>query len=588
MFKAPLDFETIRKAWAVYPKQSKRRVPFVMLLGVLGTAVEAFGIGLVIPVMTTMSKASPGNSGSVLQPLFNFFGIQSVGTMVGVAVLSIVVAFMVKNAYQLFYSWYVSKFSNFSSQQLSSMLFRSFLRRPYTFHLQRNSSELLNTVQQEVGMTLGIVTGTTALLKEVLLGGSVAVLMFITEPVAAASTLAILIFGSILYTKVTKPRIAYFGQQRQKIQAPLMRYLLQGFGGVKDIQVLGRSEDFASQYEKQNVVVQEAGLRYGIVRQIAPMWTELLAMSGLTVVVWVMVWQGRAPDRIIPLLGLFVIATWRFVPSINNVISLVNSLSYSKPAVESLYNEFEYIKQQNEIVKTQAVFTDKIEMRNLTFSYANTLAPSLRDVNIVVRKGETVGFIGPSGAGKSTLVDVILGLLPPSSGELLVDGVNMHEHNIEWQSTIGYVAQAIYLTDDTIRRNVAFGIAENEIDDVALERALKSAQLWEFAQGLPDKTHSIVGERGIRVSGGQRQRIGIARALYHEPQVLVLDEATSSLDIETETEVMSAIRALQGFKTILIVAHRLSTVQHCDRVYKIEDATIVGEGTLEELTKSAS
>ena len=588
MIKPPLDFETIRKAWAVYPKQSKRRVPFVMLLGILGTAVEAFGIGLVIPVMTTMSKASPGNSGSILQPLFNFFGIRAVGTMVGVAVLSIVVAFIIKNVYQLFYSWYVSKFSNFSSQQLSSMLFRSFLRRPYTFHLQRNSSELLNVVQQEVGMTLAIVTSTTGLLKEILLGGSVAVLMFITEPVAAASTLTILIFGSILYTKVTKPRIAYFGQQRQKIQAPLMRYLLQGFGGVKDIQVLGRAEDFSTQYEKQNLVVQDATLRYSLIRQIAPMWTELLAMSGLTVVVWVMVWQGRAPDRIIPLLGLFVIATWRFVPSVNNVIGLVNSLSYSKPAVESLYNEFEYIKKQNEIVKTQAVFTDKIEMRNLTFSYANTLAPSLRDVNIVVRKGETVGFIGPSGAGKSTLVDVILGLLPPSSGELLVDGVNMHEHNIEWQSTIGYVAQAIYLTDDTIRRNVAFGIAENEIDDVALERSLKSAQLWEFVQGLPDKTHSIVGERGIRVSGGQRQRIGIARALYHEPQVLVLDEATSSLDIETETEVMSAIRALQGFKTILIVAHRLSTVQHCDRVYRIEDATIVGEGTLEELTKSAS
>jgi ABC-type multidrug transport system fused ATPase/permease subunit len=502
---------------------------------------------------------------------------------VGVAVLSIVVAFMVKNAYQLFYSWYVQRFSNFSSQQLSSMLFRSFLRRPYTFHLQRNSAELLNTVQQEVNMTLGIVTSTTGLLKELLLGASVAVLMFITEPVAAASTLVILIFGSVLYTRVTKPRIAYFGQQRQKIQAPLMRYLLQGFGGVKDIQVLGRAEDFSTQFEQQNLVVQDASLRYSLIRQIAPMWTELLAMSGLTVVVWVMVWQGRAPDRIIPLLGLFVVATWRFVPSINNVINLVNSLSYSKPAVESLYSEFEFIIKQNEIVKTQAVFTDKIEMRNLTFSYANTLAPSLRDVNIVVRKGETVGFIGPSGAGKSTLVDVILGLLPPSSGELLIDGVNMHEHNIEWQSTIGYVAQAIYLTDDTIRRNVAFGIAENEIDEDALERALKSAQLWEFVQGLPDKSHSIVGERGIRVSGGQRQRIGIARALYHEPQVLVLDEATSSLDIETETEVMSAIRALQGFKTILIVAHRLSTVQHCDRVYKIEDATILGEGTLEEL-----
>jgi ABC-type multidrug transport system fused ATPase/permease subunit len=559
-----------------------------MFLGILGTAFEAFGIGLVIPVMTTMSKATPGNSGSVLQPLFDLFGIRAVGTMVGVAVLSIVVAFMLKNAYQLFLNWYNTKFNNFSTQQMSSMLFRSFLRRPYTFHLKRNSSELLSVIQQEVGMTVGIVGGTTALVKETLLGGSVAVLMFITEPVAAMSTVVILLSGTLVYTKVTKPRIKRMGIQRQQIQAPLTRYLLQGFGGVKDIQVLGRAEDFSNQFEKQNLVVQSATLRYGVIKQIGPMWTELLAMSGLTVVVWVMVWQGRAPERIIPLLGLFVIATWRFVPSINNVVSLINNLAYSKPAVESLYNEFEYIKTQSEIVKTQAVFNDKIEMRNLTFSYANTPAPSLRDVNIVVRKGETVGFIGPSGAGKSTLVDVILGLLPPSSGELLVDGVNMHEHNIEWQSTIGYVAQAIYLTDDSIRRNVAFGIAEKEIDDAALERALKSAQLWDFVQSLPEKDKTIVGERGIRVSGGQRQRIGIARALYHEPQVLVLDEATSSLDIETETEVMSAIRALQGFKTILIVAHRLSTVQHCDRVYKIEDATIVGEGTLEELTKSAS
>jgi ABC-type multidrug transport system fused ATPase/permease subunit len=587
MKKLPLNFETIRKAWAVYPKQSKRRVPLVMILGILGTAVETFGIGLVIPVMTTMSKATPGNSGSVLQPLFDFLGVKAVGAMVGVAVLSIVFAFMVKNAYQLFYNWYIIKFSNYSVQQLSSMLFRSFLRRPYTFHLQRNSSELLNVVQQEVSMTVGIVSGTTALLKETLLGSSVAILMFITEPVAASSTVAILVVGTLLYTKVTKPILTRMGQQRQKIQAPLTRYLLQGFGGVKDIQVLGRADDFSTQFEKQNLIVQDAQLRYGVVKQIGPMWTELLAMSGLTVVVWVMVWQGRAPERIIPLLGLFVIATWRFVPSINNVISLINSLRYSWPAVESLYNEFEYIKSQSEIVKTQAKFNDKIEMRSLTFSYDNTPAPSLRDVNIVVRKGETVGFIGPSGAGKSTLVDVILGLLPPSSGELLVDGVNLHEHNLEWQSTIGYVAQAIYLTDDTIRRNVAFGIAEKEIDEVALERALKSAQLWDFVESLPEKAHTIVGERGIRVSGGQRQRIGIARALYHEPQVLVLDEATSSLDMETETEVMSAIRALQGFKTILIVAHRLSTVQHCDRVYRIEDATIVAEGTLEELTKNS-
>lgn len=587
MFHKLIQFDTIRKAWAIYPRQSKVRIPIMFLLGLIGTALEAFGIGLVIPVMTTMSKATTGNSGSVLQPLFNFFGIRAVGTMVGVAVLCIVATYFVKNLYKLFFSYISSRISNFTSNQVTSQLFRSYLTRPYTFHLQRNSSDLLNSLQQEAGMTIGLVNSLVGLAQELLLASAVTWLMFYTEPIAAISTVLILVTGSLFYLKITKPIVTRFGAQRQSIQAPLTRYLLQGFGGVKDIKVLGRSKDFLNQYESQNLVVQDVSLRYGILKSIAPMWTELLAMAGLTVVVWVMVWQDRPPDRIIPLLGLFVIATWRFVPSVNAVVNLTNSIRYSRPAVESIYQEFEYIKSQQVVVKTKIIFNDKVEMRNLTFNYPNTVTPSLRDVNIVVHKGETVGFIGPSGAGKSTLVDVILGLLPQSSGELLIDGIEMQEHNLEWQSTIGYVSQAIYLTDDTVRRNVAFGIAEKDVDEVALERALKSAQLWDFVDGLPNKTHTIVGERGVRVSGGQRQRIGIARALYHEPQVLVLDEATSSLDIETENEVMSAIRALQGFKTILIVAHRLSTVQHCDRLYRVEDARIVAEGSFKELTKPA-
>jgi ABC-type multidrug transport system fused ATPase/permease subunit len=588
MFNKLIKADTIRKAWAVYPLQSKIRIPIMFLLGLVQTALEALGIGLVIPVMTTMSKATTGNSGSVLQPLFDFFGIRAVGTMVGVAVLCIVATYFVKNLYKLFFSYISGRVANFTNHQVTSQLFRSYLTRPYTFHLQRNSSDLLNSMQQEAGMTIGLVGSFVALVQELLLASAVIWLMVYTEPVAAISTVLILVLGSMSYLKVTKPLITRFGLERQKIQAPLTRYMLQGFGGIKDIKVLGRSKDFLNQYEGQNLIVQDASLRYGILKSIAPMWTELLAMSGLTVVVWVMVWQNRPPDRIIPLLGLFVIATWRFVPSVNSVVSLANSIRYSQPAVESVYREFEYIKSQQDIVKNQIVFNDKVEMRNLTFNYPNTITPSLRDVNMVVHKGETVGFIGPSGAGKSTLVDVILGLLPQTSGQLLIDGVEMQEHNLEWQSTIGYVSQAIYLTDDTVRRNVAFGIAEKDVDEVALERSLRSAQLWDFVDGLPDKTNTIVGERGVRVSGGQRQRIGIARALYHEPQVLVLDEATSSLDIETETEVMSAIRALQGFKTILIVAHRLSTVQHCDRLYRIEDAQIISEGTFQELTKSAN
>jgi|688.fasta_scaffold125099_2 ABC-type multidrug transport system fused ATPase/permease subunit len=579
---------TVGMLWSLLPRKSRLAMPVLMLMVLLGTFIEALGIGLVIPVMTTISKGGTGSSSSFLQPIFDALGIRSVSTMVGASVLLLGAAFLVKNIYMLALQWRQARFSNAVSQYLASTLFKSFLRRPYTFHLQRNSSELLTVVQTEVNMTVNLIKSLMLLMTEFLVGVSVAGLMFFTESVAAAATLVVLVGGAVSYSRFSRFQMNKFGRLRQHGEPLRTKSLIQGFASVKDLKISGRYDNFACQFDEQNLALNEIGIRAGIMKSVVPMWTEMLAIFGLTVVIWSMIWQGRTPERIIPLLGLFVVATWRFVPSINKTLNLINDFRFSRSAVESLYNEFKYIKTQSEIVKAQAVFNDKIEMRNLTFSYANTPAPSLRDVNIVVRKGETVGFIGPSGAGKSTLVDVILGLLPPSSGELLVDGVNMHEHNIEWQSTIGYVAQAIYLTDDSIRRNVAFGIAEKEIDDAALERALKSAQLWDFVQSLPEKDKTIVGERGIRVSGGQRQRIGIARALYHEPQVLVLDEATSSLDIETETEVMSAIRALQGFKTILIVAHRLSTVQHCDRVYKIEDATIVGEGTLEELTKSAS
>ena len=301
-------------------------MPVLMFLVLIGTFVEALGIGLVIPVMTTISKGGTGSSGSILQPIFDQLGIRSVGTMVGASVMLLGAAFLLKNVYMLFLNWRQAKFSNHASQYLASTLFRSFLRRPYTFHLQRNSSELLNVVQQEVGMTVGLITGFMALTTEFLVAGSVAGLMFFTEPVAATATLTVLIFGTMIYTRVTKPRMKYFGQLRQKIEPPRTRYLLQGFGGVKDVQVLGRSEDFSTQFEKQNLLVQNANLRMGILKQFAPMWTEMLAMSGLIVVIWVMIWQGRSPDRIIPLLGLFVVATWRFVPSINKVIAQVNNI----------------------------------------------------------------------------------------------------------------------------------------------------------------------------------------------------------------------------------------------------------------------
>lgn len=265
----------------------------------------------------------------------------------------------------------------------------------------------------------------------------------------------------------------------------------------------------------------------------------------------------------------------------------MQSLRFVKPVIESLYTETKLVAP---VIKntdsTRSTFRVALELSHINYSYPNAALPSLQDVSLTIRSGESVGFIGTSGAGKSTLVDILLGLLTPDTGTVRVDGKDIQDNLRNWQDQVGYVPQSIFLTDDTLRRNVAFGLPDEEIDDVAVQRAIKAAQLEVFLADLPDGLETMVGERGVRLSGGQRQRIGIARALYHDPAVLVLDEATSALDTATEHEVMLAVRALQRSKTVIIIAHRLSTVEHCDRLYRLERGCVVGEGAPDKVSAS--
>jgi ABC-type multidrug transport system fused ATPase/permease subunit len=276
------------------------------------------------------------------------------------------------------------------------------------------------------------------------------------------------------------------------------------------------------------------------------------------------------------------------MPSFNRLLGSLQTLIFSRAIISSVYEDFKLDAPDAPENKTVTPFKDQLELRNLSFQYPTAIRPSLQDVSLVVRRGEAVGFVGPSGAGKSTLVDVILGLFAPTSGTVLVDGRDIQDNLRNWQNQIGYVPQTIYLTDDTLRRNVAFGLGDENIDEQAVVDAIRLAQLEDFVASLPDKLGTVVGERGVRLSGGQRQRIGIARALYHNPSVLVLDEATSSLDTPTEHGVMQAVQALQGTKTVIIVAHRLSTVEYCDRLYRIEDSRMTEQGTFDEVVKRAA
>ena len=352
---------------------------------------------------------------------------------------------------------------------------------------------------------------------------------------------------------------------------------------MKDVKILGREDFFVSEYSDQLTGSAAVTRRSGVSQMLPRIGLEILTILGLAVLVSTMVVSGEDLNSVLPVLGLFGAAAFRLVPAVGRMVTMVQTISQSQPVVHELFHDLGLKTLQTTKRQNHDGFAEALEVSELSFKYETAPTNALSNVSLRVKRGEAVGLVGPSGSGKSTLVDVLLGLMAPASGAVLVDGVNVQDRIRWWQDQIGYVPQSIFLTDDTLRRNVAFGLPKSEIDDAAVDAAIRAAQLEEFVKTLPLGLETVVGERGVRLSGGQRQRIGIARALYHNPDVLVLDEATSSLDTETEHGVMQAVQALQGEKTVIIVAHRLSTVEYCDRLYRLESSRIVDEGTFAEV-----
>ena len=322
------------------------------------------------------------------------------------------------------------------------------------------------------------------------------------------------------------------------------------------------------------------------VQGLPRLWLELITVISLVLLIVFLVNQSDQLTEIIPILGLFAAGAFRLMPSSNRLISAIQQMRFSIPIVQTLAEEFLLDIPSKESNLSSIEFEDLIEVKEISFSYPNTKVLALNNINFKIKKGETIGIIGESGSGKSTLIDIILGLLDPAKGQIIIDNQSMHLAKRNWQNKIGYVPQTIFLNDESLKRNIAFGLPEQDIDEGKIKQTILAAQLEEYIETLPDGIETSLGERGVRMSGGQRQRIGIARALYHGPDVLVLDEATSSLDNETESEVMAAIEMMRGEKTIIIVAHRLSTVKNTDRLINLEKGVLIKEGTFKEIVGS--
>jgi len=572
---------TLRIVWEILTQKERRNLIWIFSLMLFGTVLETFSLGLVVPVVGLLTKPEYLKSHPRIDELLNF---PSQTQFVVGAMLLLVLVYVVKSIFLIGSLWVQYGYSTGVTKRLGRTLFENYLKQPFTFHLQRNSATLIRNSQNSASVMSGTIDPILSIAADALVTTGMMVLLLVIEPKGTIITILVFVLSSIALRRFSSRRIRLWGEAQNFHKGKIIQHLQQGFGGVKDVKILGRENYFVNQYSDHLDGNANVLRRFSLAQAVPRFGLEILMMIGLASLVSTMVLSGQELTGILPVLGLFGAAAFRLLPAVNRSILSAQTINLNRPLVDSVAADLGLSISTASTNNVHSHLASSISVEDLSFSYEMASTQALTEVSIDISRGEAVGLVGPSGSGKSTLVDILLGLLEPTSGRVLVDGNDIHDNLRGWQDQIGYVPQSIFLTDDTLRRNVAFGLPKDQIDDNLLSSAIRSAQLEGFVASLPDGLDTIVGERGVRLSGGQRQRIGIARALYNNPDVLVLDEATSSLDTETEHGVMQAVQALQGEKTVIIVAHRLSTVEYCDRLYRLENARIVDEGTFSEVT----
>jgi ATP-binding cassette, subfamily B, bacterial PglK len=569
-------FSTLKKIWGILTTAQRRSVVGLVVLMVFGMALETVGVGIIMPALLFLSQATGSGEYPTLDRLLVRLGNPSDQQIAVGGMIVLIGTYAIKGAFLAFLAWRRARFAYATQADLSERLFAMYLRQPWPFHLQRNSAQLIRNAITETNQftSLGLIASMTLVSEGLVVFGIGALLLWV-EPLAALIVVGALITLGFTFTRLTRAAIARWGTDRLNHEGLRIQYLQEGLGGAKDVKLLGREEHFIRRFRIHNDGSGRVSQNYYALQEMPRLIMELLGVVGLSGLVIVLVMKGLPMEAVVPTIGLFAAAAFRMMPSANRILNAFQNLRYVRPVIENLESDLSLaISAPTERTLAWAPFSDSIVLDNITYRYPETDAAAIQDVSLCIPRGASAGIIGSSGGGKSTLIDVLLGLLPPEKGSVRVDGVDIATNMRGWQRQIGYVPQVIFLSDDTLRRNVAFGLADDDIDDHAVARALKAAQLESFVAESPQGVNSLVGERGVRLSGGQRQRIGIARALYHDPAVLVLDEATSSLDGATEEDLMRAVNALHGVKTIVIVAHRLSTVADCDLLFRVEKGRV--------------
>jgi len=577
----------------ILPKGDAVKLFVLFVLMLVAAALEVAGIGMIPAFVAIVADPDRVMSAEWLQPLIGMLGIGNAQDLLIWGSVVLVGIFIIKSIYIITFNFFEARFIFNRRYTISYRLMQSYMQAPYTFHLQRNTSELLRNISQEINVLINnVITNILMMGREGVVTLAILIFLFSMEPLITMLVILLSGFGAGTFILLNKKKMKEYGEEEQERRAEMIKAVNQGLGGIKEARVLNRENEFIDKFRVEAFKSTRLMAYLRFIQQIPRPVVETTAVLGMLMIAVLLVWQDRSMGAIIPILTLFAMATVRLMPSVQQLVSMYTRLRYNIVSLDPVYDDLKELAAFNTQFKkdrkknNQLKLNNCIKITNVSYHYPDSEVQALENISLTVPKGKAVGFVGSSGAGKTTIVDLILGLLEPDKGEILIDGIDIQQNLSAWQKNMGYIPQSIYLADETLRSNIAFGIPKEEIDDSKVLNAVKLAQLGTLIEQLPAGLETIIGENGTRLSGGQRQRVGIARALYHAPDVLVMDEATSALDNITEKQITNAIESLKGERTLIMIAHRLSTVKNCDMLYFMEEGKIVEQGTYDDLVHS--
>ncbi len=569
----------VSKIWSLLENRRKWQTVFIMLIIVISAGAELIGVSIIMPIINLIMGQGEAEDSLYCRIIMKLFHLDGDGNIIIVLLLITIAVYIIKNAYLAWMYGYIYRYAMNVRRGFAMKLMNAYMEQPYAFFVKRKTSDLIRSVNEDTGNVYEVIYSMCIVVSQAVTAGCIVTYLAMTNVVITIIVVLCLLLCAGGIIKVLQKSTSRLGRANQYYAASLIKYLQQAFEGIKEIKVLNTEEHFCNVYDDVYKGYADNNRKFRVANMLPKYLIETVVIAGIMGYLAFNIRFNSNYGEIVPQLAVFIAAAYKLLPTVNSLYTYINSIHFYKASVDLIYKdirEVESFTKEEDIgsKEKEFPFEHEIAMEQVDFQYEGAESEVLKQASLSIKKGQSVALVGASGGGKTTTADLLLGLQTPTGGKITVDGNDISENMNAWHKKIGYIPQSIFLIDDTIRSNVAFGIPTEEIDDAQVWRALEDACLKEFVESLPEKLDTPVGERGVCLSGGQRQRIGIARAIYRNPEVLFFDEATSALDNETEKEVMKAIESLHGSKTMLIIAHRLSTIENCDVVYRVEEGKI--------------